>query len=88
MVNYHSVSPNYKVGTQFDVLFPYQHGIENTDRCAEGVSPRDDYRIVQTRPLIQQDPPINYFNVSLGNRFKLVRQIGTYRVFKATREGS
>jgi hypothetical protein len=88
MVNYHSVSPNYKVGTQFDVLFQYQHGIENTDRCAEGVSPRDDYRIVQTRPLIQQDPPINYFNVSLGNRFKLVRQIGTYRVFKATREGS
>jgi hypothetical protein len=88
MVNYHSVSPNYKVGSQFDVLFQYQHGIENIDRCAEGVSPGDDYRIVQTRPLNQEDPPINYFNVSLGNRFKLVRQIGTYRVFKATREGS
>lgn len=88
MVNYHSVSSNYKVGNQFDVLFKYGHGIENIDRCAEGVSPRDDYRIVQTRPLNQEDPPINYFNVSLGNRFKLVRQIGTYRVFKATREGT
>ena len=50
MVNYHSVSSNYKVGTQFDVLFKYKHGIENQDRCAEGVSRDDDYRIVQTRP--------------------------------------
>jgi hypothetical protein len=88
MVNYHSVSSNYKVGSQFDVLFKYQHGIENIDRCAEGVSPGDDYRIVQTRPVNQEEPPTNYFNVSLGNRFKLVRQIGTYRVFKATRQGS
>jgi hypothetical protein len=87
MVDYHTVNSNYKVGTQFDVLFQYKHGIENTDRCAEGVSPDDDYRIVQTRPLNQQDPPINYFKVS-ENRFKLVRQIGTYRIFKATREGA
>ena len=85
MVNYHSVNSNYKVGTQFDVLFKYEHGIENMDRCAEGVSPNDDYRIVQTRPSNQQDPPINYFKVS-ENRFKLVRKIGTYRIFKATRD--
>ena len=87
MVNYHSVSSNYKVGTQFDVLFKYKHGIENQDRCAEGVSRDDDYRIVQTRPLNQQDPPINYFRIP-ENRFKLVRQIGTYRIFKARQEGS
>jgi hypothetical protein len=88
MVDYNIVSSYYKVGADFDVLFKYKNGIENTNTCAEGVSPGDDYRIVQTRPLIQEDPPINYFNISLGNRFKLVRQIGTYRVFKATREGS
>jgi hypothetical protein len=88
MVDYNIVSSYYKVGADFDVLFKYKNGIENTNTCAEGVSPGDDYRIVQTRPLIQEDPPINYFKVSLRNRFKLVRQIGTYRVFKATREGS
>ena len=88
MVDYHSVSSYYKVGTQFDVLFNYQHGIENTDRCAEGVSPGDDYRIVQTRPMNEQGAPINYFKVPLENRFKLVRQIGTYRIFKATQKGS
>jgi hypothetical protein len=88
MVNYHSVSSYYKVGTQFDVLFSYQHGIENSDRCAEGVSPDDDYRIVETRPMGVQEAPINYFKVPLGNRFKLVRQIGTYRIFKATHGGS
>ncbi len=88
MVDYHSVSSYYKVGTDFDVLFKYGHGIENTDRCAEGVSPGDDYRIVQTRPKNQEEPPMNYFKVPLENRFKLVREIGTYRIFKATREGT
>jgi hypothetical protein len=88
MVNYHSMSSYYKVGTQFDVLFNYQHGIENTDRCAEGVSQSDDYRIVETRPMDVQEAPINYFKVPLENRFKLVRQIGTYRIFKAAQEGS
>jgi hypothetical protein len=88
MVNYHIVSSYYKVGADFDVLFAYQHGIENTDRCAEGVSSDDDYRIVQTRPKKEQDAPINYFKVPLENRFKLVRQIGTYRIFKATQKGS
>jgi hypothetical protein len=88
MVNYHSVSSNYKAGAEFDLLFKYQHGIENTDTCAEGVSPRDDYRIVQTRPKKQEEPPINYFKVPLENRFKLVREIGTYKIFKATRQTS
>jgi hypothetical protein len=88
MVNYHAVSPQYKVGADLDVLFKYQHGIENTDTCAEGVSPRDDYRIVQTRPMQAPDAPSNYFKVPLDNRYRLVRRIGPYRVFKATQEGN
>jgi hypothetical protein len=87
MANYHIVSSQYKVGAEFDVLFNYRHGIENTDTCAEGVSPRDDYRIVQTRPKKPDDAPRNYFEVPLENRFKLVREIGPYRVFKATQKG-
>jgi hypothetical protein len=88
MVNYHSVSSQYKVGAEFDVLFNYRHGIENTGTCAEGVSPRDDYRIVETRPQSVDGAPMNYFEVPLENRFKLVREIGRYRVLKATQMGS
>jgi hypothetical protein len=88
MADYHIVSSHYKVGAEFDVLFNYRHGIENTDTCAEGVSPRDDYRIVQTHPIEQDDAPRNYFEVPLENRFKLVREIGPYRVFKATQRRS
>jgi type IV secretory pathway VirB2 component (pilin) len=88
MVDYHSLSPNYKVGSEFDVVFRYQHGIENTDRCAEGVSPGDDYRIVQTHPLKEPGAPTNYFEVPHENRFKLVREIGQYRIFKATQVGT
>jgi hypothetical protein len=88
MVNYHIVSSYYKVGADFDVLFAYQHGIQNTDRCAEGVSPSDEYRIVETRPANEQDAPIDYFKVPLRNGFKRVRQIGTYQIFKATQNGS
>ena len=89
MVNYHALSSQYKVGAEFDVLFKYQHGIENTDTCAEGISSRDDYRIVQTRPMQAQEAPRNYFDVQLGNRFKLVREIGAYRIYsRVTREVS
>jgi hypothetical protein len=84
MANYHVVSSQYKVGAEFDVLFKYRHGIENADTCAEGVSPQDDYRIVQTRPKDGEDEPRNYFDLPLDNRFRFVRQVGTYQIFKAT----
>jgi hypothetical protein len=87
MVNYHIVSSQYKVGADFDVLFTYRHGIENTNTCAEGVSPRDDYLIVQTLPKNPKDAPRNYFEVS-ESRFKLVREIGPYRVLKAMQRES
>jgi hypothetical protein len=84
MVNYNALSSYYKVGAEFDVLFKYGHGIENMDACAEGVSPRDEYRIVQRRPMEGQDTPRHYFEVSLDDRFKLVRRVGIYEIFKAT----
>jgi hypothetical protein len=88
MANYNVVSSYYKVGAEFDVLFKYGYGIENMDRCAEGVSPHDEYRIVQTRPINGQDAPRDYFDVPLDNRFKLVRQVGVYEIFKATPQRS
>lgn len=45
------VDPRYKVGGEYDLFLKHRYGIANSDRCAEGFSPRDDYRIVQRRPL-------------------------------------
>jgi hypothetical protein len=87
MVNYHAVSSQYKVGADFDALFSYRYGIENTNKCAEGVSPRDDYLIVQMRPKDAKEAPRNYFEVS-ENGFKLVREFGPYRVLKAAQKES
>jgi hypothetical protein len=86
MANYNIVSSYYKVGAEFDVLFQYRHGVENADTCAEGVSPRDVYRIVQTRPIEGQEAPRHYFETPLDNRFELVREVGAYQIFKATQE--
>jgi hypothetical protein len=88
MAKYNALSAYYKVGAEFDALFKYGHGIQNMDTCAEGVSPSDRYRIVQTRPISGQDAPRHYFRVPLDDRFKLVRTIGVYEIFKATREAT
>jgi hypothetical protein len=84
------IDPRYKVGAQWDMLFKYRHGILNSDQCAEGVSSKDEYRIVQTRP--RQVLPQDFFNeraeeyvdIQLDGSFQLVRQFGRYQIFKRT----
>jgi hypothetical protein len=83
------IDPRYKVGAGFDMLLKHRHGLLNTDRCAEGVSSDDEYRIVQIRPKqpdepkdFFNDPPEEYFNVPLHGTFQLLRQFGDYQVFK------
>ena len=41
------VDSRYKVGAELDRFLLYRHGITNVDQCAEGISPTDEYRIVQ-----------------------------------------
>jgi hypothetical protein len=86
---YNVIDPRYKAGNEFDMLFKYRHGLLNTDRCAEGVSSDDEYRIVQTRPKqldspkdFFNEPPEEYFEVPLHDSFQLMRQFGDYQVFK------
>jgi hypothetical protein len=83
------IDPRYKAGAEFDMLFKYRHGILNSDRCAEGVSNNDEYRIVQTRPRqwvppkdFFNEPPEEYFDIQLDSSFQLVRQFAEYQVFK------
>jgi hypothetical protein len=77
-----AIDPHYKAGADLDLLLRFQHGIANTNTCAEGVSPGDQYRIVQTRPDIDPSAPREYFNVSLGNDYHMLGQAGAYQVFK------
>jgi hypothetical protein len=76
------VDPRYKVGTEFDLLFKHQHGIVNTTRCAEGASPDDEYRIVQTRADRFWAAHRHQFDVPLDDNFRLVQRFDVYEVFK------
>jgi hypothetical protein len=45
-----------KIGAEFDFLLAYRHGISNANRCLEGLSPTDDYRVVELLPSDPQRP--------------------------------
>jgi hypothetical protein len=47
MATLHGAEPRYKVGWELDSLLLERHNLVNTNRCAEGVSPLDQYRVVQ-----------------------------------------
>jgi hypothetical protein len=82
MAEYNITNPQYKVGAEFDLLFDYRRGISNTNQCAEGISSKDEYRIVQTKPQEDEWAPRQYFNVHLDDSFKMLRQVGSYQVHK------
>ncbi len=82
MAKYHITNPIYKVGAEFEFLLKYRHGIVNTDQCAEGVSPVDEYRIVQTRRKRGDAEPRHYFEVPSDDRFRLLRRFDLYAVYK------
>jgi len=79
---YNAVDPLYKVGADLDLLFKHRYVVSNTNRCAEGVSPDDEFRIVQTRPTLTNPAGKHYFNISLDRNFILLRQFGAYQVFE------
>jgi hypothetical protein len=82
MAKYNILDRQYKVGAEFDFLFKHRRDIANTNQCAEGLSPADDYRIVQTRPKYGEEEPRHYFDVPLGKDFRLMRSFDLYQVFK------
>jgi Dolichyl-phosphate-mannose-protein mannosyltransferase len=82
MPKYAIIDRQYKVGAEFDFLFKHWHSIANTDQCAEGISPNDEYRIVQTRPKDGQGEPRQYFAVPSDKRFRPLRRFDLYQVFK------
>jgi hypothetical protein len=71
----------YRVGAELELMLRFRHDISNTDRCAEGISVSDEYRIVQRAPESGPEPPQHYFDVPLDG-FRLLRRFGLYEVFK------
>lgn len=79
MAEFNIVDARYKVGADFDLLFTFRHDIANTNQCAEGISPDDEYRIVESSA-VWTTP--RYAGLSLDSRFQLQQQFGPYQVFK------
>ena len=79
--DFHVVEPRYKVGADLDLLFKYRHEISNTNRCAEGILPDDEYRIVESSPDVN-GPPAFRFVRALDSDFRLLQQFGSFQVFK------
>jgi hypothetical protein len=82
MARYHAIDPQYKVGAEFDLLFKYRYGIVNLDQCGEGLSPADDYRIIQNWPQSTPGAPVSYFEVSSPDNFRTLGRVASYDVVR------
>jgi hypothetical protein len=78
---FHAADSRYKVGADLDLFFRYRYGIVNTTRCAEGTSPQDTYRIVQTRVLFSEFS--DHIDIPLDSSFKLLQKFDSYRVLQS-----
>lgn len=75
-----AVDRRFKVGAELDLVLAQKHGVTNADRCAEGLDPEDDYRLVDdaSRPL----PGTYRVVASPDPGFRLVRQFGSIRILE------
>ena len=73
----------YKVGADLDLLFKYRHGVRNTDKCAEGFSPDDEYRIAQSNNgAVTKHNYFYRFEVPHDPTFQMVHSYKSYRVLQ------
>jgi hypothetical protein len=70
----------WKVGEEFDVALEYHRGISNLNRCVEGLSTHDEYRIVEVPPPSTRAG--YYFDVPLPGHLRLLDRIGNYDVYQ------
>lgn len=82
LAEFNVMDPRYKVGAEFDTLFKNLYGVSNTNTCAEGVSPADEFRIVQTRHHWTDPTAKGYIDIPSDPQFTLVQQVGSYKVLR------
>ena len=49
MLTWHHIDPNVMIGRELDVALLWKHGICNLNELPEGLSPEDEFRILQRR---------------------------------------
>lgn len=76
---FHRHDQQYKVGADFDFYLKRKHGIINTNRCAEGIAPFDEYRIVQTSRTADVD---RYLRVPDLDKYEPIGEVGAYQILK------
>jgi hypothetical protein len=64
------VEPRYKVGAELDLYLEHRYGISNSNKCAEGISSDDEYRIVQQPPKLAKSEEIPLSWTPLGSEVK------------------
>jgi hypothetical protein len=82
MAEYNIGNAVYKVGAELDFLLQFKDGLLNKNRCAEGLSPNDEYRIVETIPEPSEGSPKEYFPVTMDENLLFVGQFGSFQIYK------
>jgi hypothetical protein len=81
-----AVDSRWRVGGELDIALEYRNGIANLNTCAEGVSPQDEYRIVEAYPPAPETPyDFYYFDVPPTGRLRLFDRVGPYELYKTDR---
>jgi hypothetical protein len=71
----------YKAGANFDLLLKYRHEITNRNECAEGLSPEDTYRVVQTSPADPHPEARHRLGTGKTVGFMAIGRAGPYEIF-------
>jgi hypothetical protein len=81
---FNTMDSRYRVGADYDLFFRLRHGISNLNKCAEGFSSLDEYRIEEAHYIppagVQQDR----IPMPAGASFRLLKRIDTLSVLKRT----
>src|SRR5262249_49689052 len=88
MAEWNVADSRYKVGADLDLMLKSRHGITNLDRCAEGVSKVDTYRIVQTTARSAANSNgTNRLAVARDASFETASKAGIYQVLERMPHG-
>ncbi len=70
-------------GERVDLVLRHRYGVLNLNRCGEGVSERDEYRVVEMYP--SADDTRYYFDVPPSGSFRFLNRIGKYELYEIDR---
>lgn len=82
IVTFNVKNSEYRAGAECDLILGYKYGIFNTNRCAEGITSTDEFRIVQTAPVPGHQTRVWYIDIDPYANYKIIKTFGLYRVLK------